>query len=406
MNRIIALLIAFILTMPGTAQAAKIMPFPKACFYDNNGDPYAGGKLNSYVAGTSTPLATYTDVSEGTANANPVILDSAGCADVWLGDGSYKLNLTDSADVSVWTVDDIQGETAAGFLAEVNSISTSTNITSAYDQDFIVVTAASTLSLLAAATAEEGFTFSVYNASSGNVTVDPDGSEEINDTTTLTIYPGGTATVVSDGDEWFTSGVSLGIPSNPSPASGDVLYFSANGSPEWGSFGIPTGTVLFYASSTAPSGWSMAYGQAVSRTTYSDLFNIVGTTFGSGDGSTTFNLPDCRGHVIAGWDNMGGVSGNNLTTTIDGDVFYNSGGTETHTMTVSEMPQHDHPFTYRGNETSGLGGTGDGALMRSGTTNLHTVDVDVDTVGTGNNGSGNAFNITQPTIILNCIIKF
>lgn len=399
------ILFTFILLFAAEAQAAKIMPFPKACFYDSNGDPVSAGKLYSYEAGTATPKATYTDVGGLTANSNPEILDASGCADIWLGDGSYKLQLDDANDLTLWTVDDLQGESASGFLGQINSLSTTTNISASYDQDLVVVTASATMNLLAAATAEEGFAVSFFNASSGNVTIDPDGSEEINDTTTLTIYPGGTATVVSDGDEWFTSELSLGIPS-PGGSSGQVLYMSANGSPEWGDFGTPTGTVLFYASSTAPTGWLMAYGQAVSRTTYSDLFGIVGTTFGNGDGSTTFNMPDCRGHVIAGWDNMGGVSGNNLTTTIDGDVFYNSGGTETHTMTVAEMPQHDHPFTYRGNETSGLGGTGDGALMRSGTTNLHTVDVDVDTVGTGNNGSGNAFNITQPTIILNCIIKF
>lgn len=398
-------LLLFLLSilLPFEANAAKVAPFPKACFYDSAGAPYASGTVDTYEAGTSTPKATYTDVGEGTANANPVVLDAAGCADIWLGDGAYKLVLKDSLGATVWTVDDLQGETASGFMSQVNSVSSTTNITSAYDQDLIVVTATSTLNLLAAATAEEGFAFSVYNTGSGNVTIDPDGSEEINDTTTLTIYPKGSATIVSDGDEWFTAASSLGIPDTP--VSGDVLYFSNNGSFQFGQIGVPTGTVLFYSSTVPPTGWLMAYGQAISRTTYSDLFGIVKTTFGSGDGSTTFNVPDCRGHVIAGWDNMGGASGNNLTTTIDGDVFYNSGGEETHTMTVAEMPQHDHPFTYRGNETSGLGGTGDGALMRSGTTNLHTVDVDVDTVGTGNNGSGNAFNVTQPTIILNCIVK-
>lgn len=61
--------------------------------------------------------------------------------------------------------------------------------------------------------------------------------------------------------------------------------------------GIPTGTILDYAGSSAPSGYLMCDGSAVSRTTYAALFGVIGTTYGAGDGSTTFNLPDCRGRV-------------------------------------------------------------------------------------------------------------
>jgi hypothetical protein len=64
----------------------------------------AGGKVNTYEAGTATPKATYTDESEDTANANPVILDANGRADIWLDSGSYKFVITDSADVEVDTV--------------------------------------------------------------------------------------------------------------------------------------------------------------------------------------------------------------------------------------------------------------------------------------------------------------
>lgn len=56
-----------------------------------------------------------------------------------------------------------------------------------------------------------------------------------------------------------------------------------------------TGTVLPFAGEAAPNGWLLCYGQAISRTTYSTLFGIIGTTYGTGDGSTTFNLPDLRG---------------------------------------------------------------------------------------------------------------
>lgn len=87
---------------------AHLMPVPKFKATDSNGDPLAGGKLYSYAAGTSTPLATYTDQGEGTANANPVVLDANGEATVWLGTSSYKLVLKNSSDVTQWTVDNVQ----------------------------------------------------------------------------------------------------------------------------------------------------------------------------------------------------------------------------------------------------------------------------------------------------------
>ena len=71
--------------------------------------------------------------------------------------------------------------------------------------------------------------------------------------------------------------------------------------------GNPAGTIIFHAADTAPEGFLKANGAAVSRTTYADLFAAIGTTFGSGDGSTTFNLPDLRGEFPRGWDDGRGV---------------------------------------------------------------------------------------------------
>jgi len=88
---------------------ATISPVPFLQFVDANGAPLAGGKLYTYEAGTTTPLATYTTYAGTTPNANPVILDSAGRASVWLGVGSYKFVLKDSADVLSYTTDNISG---------------------------------------------------------------------------------------------------------------------------------------------------------------------------------------------------------------------------------------------------------------------------------------------------------
>lgn len=70
---------------------------------------------------------------------------------------------------------------------------------------------------------------------------------------------------------------------------------------------IAPGFVDYFAASVPPAGWLECNGAAISRTTYAALFLAIGTTFGAGDGSTTFNIPDCRGEFIRGWDNGRGV---------------------------------------------------------------------------------------------------
>lgn len=91
--------------------------YPKFQGRDSLGQPLAGGKLWSYAAGTSTPIATYTDSTGATPNTNPVVLSSAGEADVWLTEGQpYKLRLTDAVDVQQWVVDHILPPAAGATL--------------------------------------------------------------------------------------------------------------------------------------------------------------------------------------------------------------------------------------------------------------------------------------------------
>jgi len=86
-------------------------------------------------------------------------------------------------------------------------------------------------------------------------------------------------------------------------ASDEVLKTNGSGTLSFGTIlTVPAGAVFYLATSTAPTGYLKANGAAVSRTTYADLFAAVGTTYGSGDGSTTFNLPDLRGEFLRGWD--------------------------------------------------------------------------------------------------------
>ena len=154
-----------------------------------------------------------------------------------------------------------------------------------------------------------------------------------------------------------------------------------------------SGMVMPYAGASAPSGWLLSYGQAISRSTYSDLFSAIGTTYGVGDGSTTFNVPDFRGRTIAGQDDMGGVSANRLTNQsggLNGDTLGAAGGSETHTLTVAEIPPHTH--------------TMNGSVQSGSSTNC-AVGQGSPEIETNPTGGGAAHNNVQPTIIVNYIIK-
>lgn len=162
---------------------------------------------------------------------------------------------------------------------------------------------------------------------------------------------------------------------------------------------VPAGVIFDYGGSTAPSGYLLCYGQAVSRTTYADLFTAIGTTYGVGDGSTTFNVPDYRGRVGAGLDNMGGTSANRLTDQsggVDGDTLGDTGGSETHTLTEAQLAAHDHTAYQDNNGTSGSNTVGRISATDPGGAVL---------VSTANAGGGQAHNNVQPTIIVAKIIK-
>jgi hypothetical protein len=90
-----------------------------------------------------------------------------------------------------------------------------------------------------------------------------------------------------------------------------------------------TGEVKPFAGAAAPAGYLLAFGQTISRTDYAGLFAVCGTTYGAGNGSTTFNLPDLRGRVIAGKDNMGGNAAGRLSAVINGTALGAAGGAET-----------------------------------------------------------------------------
>lgn len=181
---------------------------------------------------------------------------------------------------------------------------------------------------------------------------------------------------------------------------------------------MPVGIVAPFAGPTAPDGWLLCYGQAVSRTTYAALYNVLGGQHGSGDGSTTFNLPDLRGRVAAGQDDMGGVSANRLTgvtDSVDGDTFAASGGAETQVMETANLPAYTPAGTITNGSITISGGTLGGTISRNagastdftvpGTATAISASQAASTfAGTAQGGTSTPFSIVQPTLILNYII--
>lgn len=218
---------------------------------------------------------------------------------------------------------------------------------------------------------------------------------------------------------------------------------------------LPVGSVIDFAGTTAPTGWLLCYGQAISRSEYAALFAAIGTTWGVGDGTTTFNVPDCRGRVRAGRDNMGGTDAERLSDFwgVDARTLGESFGTASHELATAELAQHSHSVTG----TAASAGTHAHTVTASGTTasagdhnhqialnnvgsvqpvaaansgasptavqntstngaHTHSVSVSGGTSNAGahthnvtgtaaNTGSGDAHTNTQPTIIFNTIIR-
>lgn len=190
---------------------------------------------------------------------------------------------------------------------------------------------------------------------------------------------------------------------------------------------VPIGVMLPYVGSAAPSSlYALPYGQAVSRTTYATLFALSGTSFGAGDGSTTFNLPDIRGRTIFGQDNMGGTAANRITNAGSGIVGTTRGATGgaqnasisqanlpnytlPDTFSISAGSSHSHLVSARAGALAGSNGVpissdGGGSLVTasSGTESSHTHPL---TGSVTSGGSGTAFNKMPPAVISPFILR-
>ena len=159
---------------------------------------------------------------------------------------------------------------------------------------------------------------------------------------------------------------------------------------------VPVGVVQMWAGAKAPAGWLLCQGQAVSRTTYAALYAVCGTAYGTGDGSSTFNLPDLRARMPIGLSGSGAFN-----------ALGNAGGEENHTLTTAEMPSHGHGVTA-GQAMTKLGVWNTNMVASNNWRSISSTTGSDDTLGVvsaSNTGGGGAHNNMPPYLVMNFIIK-
>lgn len=376
MKRAILFLFLLLLAVPTNhifAQTASILPLGQTQFFDNNGNPLAGGKVYNYIVGTTTFKTTWQDSAEATSNANPVVLDSAGRALIY-GQGTYRQIVRKANGDLVW--DAVTSSTGSGGSASTG------------DGDLV-----GTVKPWAGITAPSQYAFAY--------------GQELNRTTYATLLTAVTQT--------------LNIVCTASSTS--LTGISDTGSIRIGS---PLESSCVAAGTTVVS-------KTASAVVVSNAANIsVSSTatffpWGNGNGSTTFNLPDMRGYVVAGRDNMGGTAAAVLTTNYYGsnspDALGATGGSQSSTLVTGNLPaytpsgtnsvsSHIHDEGQAITITGGAGGAslatnvvqnaGGGSRVSTATP---TVAVTSTFTGAAQGGVSTPFSRIQPTLTLNYIIK-
>jgi len=278
------------------AQTASILPPGYTQYLDSNGKPLSAGKVYNYIPSTTTPKTTWQDAAETIPNANPVILDAGGRAKI-LGDGSYRQIVKDRNNVTIW--DAVTSSTGSG----------STSPTATGDGDLV-----GTIKPWAGMTAPNQYAFAY--------------GQEVSRTTYSALY-----TAITSSQSVFCN-------------SGSPIL---NGLSDTTNFWIGMSVEV----SCVAAGFSTIVSKTASTVVLADNANVTTNPtaifypWGRGNGTTTFNLPDLRGVVPAGNNNMGGVASANLTTTYFGSTDPNSigalGGNQSKTLIAVNIPGHSHP---------------------------------------------------------------
>lgn len=283
------------------AQTASILPPAKTQYLDNNGKPLTSGKVYNYIPSTTTPKTTWQDAAETIPNANPVILDAGGRAKI-LGDGSYRQIVKDKYDNIIW--DAVTSSTGSG----------STPSTATGDGDLV-----GTIKPWAGMTAPNQYAFTY--------------GQEVSRTTYAALF----TAITSSQPTFCTSG-------NPTLTGlSDTTNF-------WIGMSVEV--------SCLASGFSTVISKTATTVTLAANANVTTNTtalffpWGRGNGSTTFNLPDYRGIIPIGNNNMGGVASANLVSgpfyTTDPNSIGGFSGNQFQTLVIGNLPT----FTPSGTNSS------------------------------------------------------
>jgi microcystin-dependent protein len=199
-------------------------------------------------------------------------------------------------------------------------------------------------------------------------------------TTPLSVLQGGTGQMSLAANGVLIGEGTTGFNSITPGAAGTVLTSQGIGEDPIYSTALPTGAIIIWSTDVAPSNFLECNGSAVSRTTYVNLFTVIGVTFGDGDGVTTFNLPDTRGYFVRGWDDGAGVDPSRTFGSVQQDQF------QTHGHGTTQSP-HNH--SINSNNILGSGGTGPliGGSGSTENTNNATISISVNAPNSGNTGS-------------------
>lgn len=327
------LFFSFLLLNPALAQTtAAILPEGKTQFLDNNGNPLSSGKVFFYVPSTTTFKTTWQDAAKTIANTNPVTLDAGGRAIIY-GDGIYRQIVRTSANVTIY--DALTASTGAG---------------GGTPTAFGDGAAVGSIKPWAGLTPPINYVYSY--------------GQELSRTTYAALFSAITLT------------------QSLSCSSGSPILTGLSDTSQ-----IPVGSVL---ESTCIAAGSTVISKATTTVTMNTNSSLTTATtgvfflYGNGNGTTTFNVPDLRGNVIAGRCNMGGVDCTNLTVTGLGETASATGavgGNQTKTITVPNLP----PYSPTGSVT---------AVNATGTVSTPTITLSAAALNNINNGTGTPANLT------------
>lgn len=337
---------------------AYIIGTVKAQFFNTDGTFCAGGFVHAYEAGGgTTEKNTYSTIADAlagtTPNENPVELNQRGEADIVL-QGPTRLVLCDSNDAQIWSVDNLNTTTSNVVDSNGHPLLTFVEVANAVNGITITNAVTGESSVIS-------FTGGDSNVS-GLIKAKGTGNIELRGTT-LALTGNGTVSGTFNCSGLLTAG-SL-------TTTGAVSF-------------LPAGSLIWKASTHLTTGYLECDGAAVSRTTYPALFADIGITYGAGDATTTFNLPNVQRRVLVG---RGGSGTATLANTVGA-----TGGEETHTLITAEMPAHTHTqTTYPYNNVFTAGGATGNNATSSG--------------NTGSTGGDGAHNNMQPGLVMMLMIK-